>query len=110
MTPGAPEKSAVRLSIFNQTYSLLVTGDPAEMEEAAHEVDELMNTIAKSGNVDATRIAVLACLHLQDRLRTLERELSQLKHRVDDKTRHFSVLLDELIEESKPSEEPLLPL
>jgi len=99
MASGTPEKKPVRLSIFNQTYSLLVTGDPSDMERAAHEVDELMSTIARAGNNDSTRIAVLACLHLQDRLHMLERELDSLKHHVDDRTKHLSVLLDQLIED-----------
>jgi cell division protein ZapA len=99
MDSGIPDKKPVRLSIFNQNYSLLVTGDPSDMERAAQEVDELMTTIAKSGNNDSTRIAILACLHLQDRLQTLERELDSLKHHVDDRTKHLSVLLDQLIED-----------
>lgn len=99
MSSGTPEKKPVRLSIFNQTYSLLVTGDPSDMENAAQEVDELMTTIAKAGNNDSTRIAVLACLHLQDRLHMLERELDSLKHHVDDRTKHLSVLLDQLIQD-----------
>ena len=69
------------------------------MENAAQEVDELMTTIAKAGNNDSTRIAVLACLHLQDRLHMLERELDSLKHHVDDRTKHLSVLLDQLIQD-----------
>ncbi len=91
------EKQPIRLSIFNQTYSLLVSGDPAEMEQAATEVDELMTTIARSGNVDSTRIAVLACLHLQTRLDSIERELTNLKSQIDDKTRRVASMLDELI-------------
>ena len=97
MSSGTPEKKAIRLNIFNQTYSLLVTGDPSEMEAAATEVDELMTTIAKAGNVDSTRIAVLACLHLQDRLRMLEHELDQLKSGVADRTRRLSLLLDQIV-------------
>ncbi len=99
MSSGTPEKNPVRLSIFNQTYSLLVTGDPSDMEHAAEEVDELMTTIAKAGNNDSTRIAVLACLHLQDRLHMLERELDSLKHHVDDRTKRLSMLLDQLIQD-----------
>jgi cell division protein ZapA len=91
-------KSQVRLSIYNQTFTLLVTGDPAEMEEAAQEVDDLMTTIARSGNMDSTRVAVLACLHLQDRVRTLEREFQEMKSHVDDRTRRLSTLLDSVIE------------
>jgi cell division protein ZapA (FtsZ GTPase activity inhibitor) len=91
------DKKPVRLSIFNQTYSLLVSGDPSEMERAANEVDELMTTIARAGNVDTNRIAVLACLHLQTRIQALEAEIARFRSDVDDKTRRFAGMLDELI-------------
>lgn len=97
MSSASPEKKAVRLNIYNQIYSLLITGDPAEMERAAEEVDQLMTTIARAGNVDSTRIAVLACLHLQDRVHGLERELESIKGHVEDvqaKTRLLSELLE----------------
>lgn len=103
MGSPSPEKKPVKLSIFNQTYSLLVSGDPAEMERAATEVDELMTTIARAGNVDATRIAVLACLHLQDRVHSLERELEHFKHGVDNRTQKLSELIDQLIVETEES-------
>ena len=93
-----PEKLPVRVSIFNQTFTLLVAGDPAEIEAAANEVDELMHTIARSGNMDATRVAVLACLHLQDRVRTLENEFTQLRSRVENTSREFALLLDDALE------------
>ena len=48
--------------------------------------------------MDAQRIAVQACLHLADRLGAIERELSSLKERVDQKTRHLSLLLDRAID------------
>src|SRR5262245_4369159 len=98
MNSDDTEKKQVRLSIYNQTFSLLVAGDPTELEEAANEVDELMTTIARSGNMDSTRVAVLACLHLQDRVRTLEREFAEMKSRVEDRTRRLSILLDGVIE------------
>ena len=98
MDSESAEKKQVRLSIYNQTFSLLVPGDPAEIEQAAQEVDELMTTIARSGNMDSTRVAVLACLHLQDRVRTLEREFEEMKSSVEDRTRRLSTLLDGVIE------------
>jgi cell division protein ZapA len=65
------------------------------VEELARMVDELMSGIAqRAGNVDANRVAVLACLHMADRLHGLERELADLKARVDDKSRQFSLLLE----------------
>lgn len=93
-----PEKLPVRVSIFNQTFTLLVAGDPAEIQAAANEVDELMHTIARTGNLDATRVAVLACLHLQDRVRTLESEFTQLRSRVENTSREFALLLDDALE------------
>lgn len=92
------EKRPVRVSIFNQTFTLLVPGDPSEIEDAANDVDELMNTIARTGNLDSLRVVMLACLHLQDRVRTLEREFSRLQSRVEDTSREFSLLLDDVLE------------
>ena len=94
-----PERKTVRVTIFNQTYSLAAAGDTAEVEALAHFIDDLMTDIARrTGNADSNRIAVLACLHLADRLRAMERELAALKGRVDEKTREFNLLLDQAIE------------
>jgi cell division protein ZapA len=93
------ERKTVRVTIFNQTYSLGAASEPGEVEELAHSIDELMTGIAqRAGNMDAQRIAVLACLHLADRLRTMEGELSSLKERVDQKTRQLTILLDQAID------------
>jgi|SRR5579862_5896173 len=98
MDPAA-SRSTVRVTIFNQSYTLHATEEPGEVEALAHTVDELMTQIAqRAGNVDANRVAVLACLHMADRLRAMERDLADLKARVDQKTRQFSLLLDKMIE------------
>jgi len=98
MDSGA-ERKTVRVTIFNQTYTLAATGEDREVEMLGHTVDELMTSIAqRAGNMDSQRIAVLACLHLADRLRTIESELSSLKERVDVKTRHLSLMLDQAID------------
>ena len=60
-------------------------------------VDELMRDISRAGNLDATRTAVLACLHLADQMRTAQRELAVLKRSVDDKAARFATLLDGVI-------------
>lgn len=98
MDSGA-ERKTVRVTIFNQTYTLAATEETGEVETLAHIVDELMTSVAqRAGNMDAQRIAVLACLHLADQLRTIERDLTSLKGRVDEKTRHLSLLLDQAID------------
>jgi cell division protein ZapA len=94
----AAERKSVRVTIYNQPYTLVATEEPGQVEALAHTIDELMTEIApRAGNVDANRVAVLACLHLADRVQTLERELTGFKARVDGKAREFSLLLDEAL-------------
>lgn len=101
------ERKSVRVTIFNQTYTLAAAGtgpDGApqamgDVESLAHSVDDLMHNIAqRSGVSDPARVAVLTSLHLADRLRALENELVALKERVDHKSREFALLLDKAIE------------
>jgi cell division protein ZapA len=92
-------KSTVRVTIFNQAYTLTAAGDPGEIEAVAHVLDDLMRSIAsKAGNIDSSRIAVLAGMHLADRVRTLEKELEGLRGRVEQKSREFSELLDQVVD------------
>jgi cell division protein ZapA len=93
------EKHPVRVTILNQPYTLLAGEDPREVEALAHSVDELLHSIAaKATTADSTRVAVLACLHLADRLRTLEHDLNQLKERIGRKTEEFAGLLERALE------------
>jgi cell division protein ZapA len=94
------EKQSVQVTIFHQTYTLRTAGNEQEVQELADSVDELMNAIAaRSASADSLRVAVLACLHLADRLRGLERELNQLKQRVEEKSQQFRLLLDQAIQQ-----------
>lgn len=94
-------KQTVRVTIFNQSYTLSTSGDPASTELLAQQIDELMSNIARrAGNLDSTRTAVLACLHLADRLRAVEQELEQLRQAVDHRTRDFASLLDGVLKQS----------
>jgi cell division protein ZapA len=90
------EKQPVRVTILSQSYTLLAKGDPREVVQLAESVDELMSSIAaKAPNADTTRVAVLACLHLADRLHELEQDLAALKERVGRKTEQFAALLEQ---------------
>jgi cell division protein ZapA (FtsZ GTPase activity inhibitor) len=101
------EKRVVRVTIFQQPYTLRASGDPAETEAIAHSVDDLMNQIAdRSSSGDATRIAVLAALHLADKVRALELHAEELEERLGDfqqrlqqsgdRAEHAEKALDEL--------------
>jgi cell division protein ZapA len=96
---AAAGKTSVRVTIFNQTYNLLASGEPGEIEAVAQTVNDLMCSIAaRAGNIDSTRIAVLTSMHLADRLRTLEKEIENLRERVDRKSREFAELLDTVVD------------
>jgi cell division protein ZapA len=98
MDGNSPERQPVRVTILSRPYTLLATDDPREVEEVAASVNDLMLSIAsRSPNADSTRIAVLACLHLADRLRTLEREFHGLKERVDRKSLEFAGMLEQVM-------------
>ncbi len=102
MSASPSEKRPVRVTILSQSYTLLTAGDPREVEELAQNLDELMLSIAaKSPNADSTRIAVLACLHLADRLHNMERDLNELKQRIDRKSVEFAELLERALEEGQ---------
>jgi cell division protein ZapA len=73
-------KQPVRVQIFHQSYSMLAEDDPREVQELAQQVDELMVSIAeRSTSSDATRVAVLACFHLADKLKAAEKRLESFE-------------------------------
>jgi cell division protein ZapA len=93
-----PSKQSVKVTILSRPYTLLTSGDPRDLEAVAASVDELMLSIAgKAPNADSTRIAVLACLHLADRLRAMESDLNSLRERVDRKSVEFASLLEQAL-------------
>src|SRR6478609_1851681 len=91
-------KNAVRVTILGQSYTLRAKGDPLEVERLAQNVDELMHSIAsKAPNADSSHVAVLACLHLADKLNSLEQDLGALKQRIERKSEEFAGLLEEAL-------------
>lgn len=84
MDDSAADKKVVRVTIFQQPYALRTSGDPAETEALAQAVDMLMNQIAmRTSGADPARVAVLACLHLADQVRQLERGQARLMERLE---------------------------
>lgn len=100
-------KKSLRVTIYGQSYTLRSSGDPREVEDLARMIDGLMAGIAsRTGDTDPSRVAVLTCLHLADRLRSLEGELAQLKERVDRKSREYSLALERALEEAAEPRSP----
>ena len=57
----------------------------------------MLSIAAKAPNADSTRIAVLACMHLADRLRAAERDLGQVKARVTSKSEELAGVLEQML-------------
>lgn len=88
-------RQSIRVHIFNQTYTLLADDADADaLQEAAHQVDDLMTSIAsRASSGDSARVAVLACLHLADKLRAAENKLKA----IEDKSEQIASLLEEAL-------------
>jgi len=92
------DKQTIQVTIFHQTYTLRTSGNERDVQEIADSVDQLMTAIgSKSPNADPLRVAVLACMHLADRLRALENDLKDWKRRVDAKSEQFRAQLEQAI-------------
>jgi cell division protein ZapA len=93
------EKRQVRVTLLGQPYTLLARGEPREVELLAQQVDEIMHEISRRmPNADSTRVAVLTCMHLADRLRDMERHVQSLRDRINRKSEELGLLLDQAIE------------
>jgi len=67
------------VTLYGQSFTVLTEEDPRELESLARELDALLSSIAsRSGVGDATRVALLACLHLADENRRTRARLSGL--------------------------------
>lgn len=107
MSPAADSrKQTYKVRIFNQTYSISSSASEAEFQQIADYVDHLMHTIAsRSGSADSTRAAVMAAMHLADKLRqseqrlqTLAAEQHQALAQVEEQTGYLERLLRETLE------------
>jgi len=88
-------RQSVRVQIFHQSYTLLTEGDPAEVEAVAHQIDELMTSIAgRTQSGDSSRVAVLACLHLADKLRDAEAKLAKYERKSEQIAEMLEAALD----------------
>jgi len=90
------DKRLVRVTILQQPYTLRSSGEPGETEALARYVDDLMSQIAaRSGGSDTSRVAVLAALHLADRVRVLERELGGRDRALEELESRIAAILDD---------------
>ena len=94
-------KRRVPVTILGEQLILVASGEPGEVERLAASVDELMHSVAQRvPGADSKRVAVLTCLHLADRLKTLEGDLAAIKANFGRKSSELSELLGQALGES----------
>jgi cell division protein ZapA len=98
MDAASAEKKLVRVTIFQQLYTLRSSGSAGETEALADAVDSLMSQIAaRSPGMDSTRAAVLAALHLADQAHQREQAYARLQARLES----IEAELDRLIDDAR---------
>ena len=112
MDAGSSEKKVVRVTIFQQPYTLRSSGEAGETEALAKAVDTLMNQIAsRSMGAEPVRVAVLACMHLADQVRHTEREYDNLRARISrlEKRLEETLQIDAPPTTDQPADQPADP-
>jgi cell division protein ZapA (FtsZ GTPase activity inhibitor) len=95
MQPGTADKKPVKITVLGQSFTVLAPGNPDETLQLAGEIDDIMTKIAaRAGHGDAMRSAILTCMYLADRVHTLERELEDIRRRIDEKARRIAEIID----------------
>ncbi|HEV2706116.1 MAG TPA: cell division protein ZapA [Pyrinomonadaceae bacterium] len=86
---GATLIEPIRVSIFNQIYSLRSHSDPEHVLRIARLVDERMRLVASHApSHDVLKIAVLAALNIADELERLRELTSDEQQRSSDAASH----------------------
>ncbi|HMS10684.1 MAG TPA: cell division protein ZapA, partial [Pyrinomonadaceae bacterium] len=66
---GGSAEQAIRVEIYNQTYSIRSDGDNEYIQKLADYVDSKMRDISSGTlTVDSLKVAILAALHIADEL------------------------------------------
>lgn len=100
--PEPEDRKSVRVTIFGRPYTLVAREDPQKVQVLAQSLDMLMHELAaKTGQSDPLRVAILACMHLADRLQQLEEQVEALRTRLDEQTRKIDRLLREALGEEQ---------
>ncbi len=95
------QSSSVRVEIYDQAYNLRGS-DPEYIFKLAEYVDSKMRAVAEqTATVDSLRLAVLAALNIADEYHVLKRKYDAIATEVDQRARHLSGALDEVLQEAR---------
>jgi cell division protein ZapA len=92
---------SVKITIYDQTYTVAGDLDPTFVEDLAQYVDAQMREIARAtGMVDSVKIAVLAALAITDELETLRRRSGQGREELRERAERCLRLVERALQQS----------
>ena len=91
-------EQAIRVEIYNQTYSIRSDGDNEYIHELAEYVDRKMREISSGTmTVDSLKVAILAALHIADEFFQLKRSQAQSDAQLGARSAECSEMLDRVL-------------
>jgi cell division protein ZapA len=92
---------SVKVTIYDQTYTVAGDLEPVYVEELAQYVDGKMREIARGTNlVDSVKVAVLAALSIADELETLRRSRGDGREELRERAERCLKLVERALQQS----------
>jgi len=91
-------EKALRVEIYNQTYSIRSDGDDQYILDLANYVDTKMREISSGTlTVDSLKVAILAALHIADEFHQLRDTQAQIDAQLAVRSSECSEMLDRIL-------------
>lgn len=91
-------EEALRVEIYNQTYSIRSDGDNQYIYGLAEYVDRKMREIASgTQTVDSLKVAILAALHIADEYHQMKDAQGQIDTQLGVRSSECSEMLDRIL-------------
>lgn len=100
-------EEALRVEIYNQTYSIRSDGDNQYIYDLAEYVDSKMREISSgTQTVDSLKVAILAALHIADEFHQLRDTQRQIDAQLGVRSSECSEMLDKMLKHrDQPTQE-----
>ncbi len=96
-------EKALRVEIYNQTYSIRSDGDDQYILDLATYVDSKMREISSgTQTVDSLKVAILAALHIADEFHQLKDTQTQVDAQLGIRSSECSEMLDRILKHRDP--------
>ena len=96
-------EEALRVEIYNQTYSIRSDGDNQYIYDLADYVDSKMREISSgTQTVDSLKVAILAALHIADEFHQLRDTQKQIDSQLGVRSNECAEMLDKVLKHRDP--------